>query len=170
MKDRTKKIAATVSGIIAIGAVVGGSVWASTTLAPDPDPKQTYRIYEPAPETEERESTPTPTATPTEAVVEDVAPQTPVEQPAAPAPEAPAPQPQAPQPQAPAPQPEPPAPAPQPEPQPEPEPAPVPILCPGGSTSVGSDGFNDTSCLPNECFSITLPDPAYPQCDAPFRP
>lgn len=169
MKQRTKTAIATASAVLAVSAVVGGSIWASTTLAPEPDPKRTYRIYEPAPETTEREATPTPTIEPTEAVVEDVAPQTPVEQPAAPAPEAPQPQAPAPQqPQQPAPQPEPPAPAP--APQPEPEPAPVPVLCPSGSTSVGSDGFNDTGCLPNECFSITLPDPAYPQCDAPFRP
>lgn len=61
------------------------------------------------------------------------------------------------------------APAPAPEPEPEPAPAP-PVLCAGGSTSVASDGYNDTGCLPNECFSVILPDPAYPQCDAPFRP
>ena len=60
--------------------------------------------------------------------------------------------------------------APDPEPVPDPEPAPVPVLCPGGSTATASDGFNDTSCLPDTCFSIMLPDPAHPECDAPFRP
>lgn len=50
---------------------------------------------------------------------------------------------------------------------PAPEP---PRTCPGGSQSVGSDGYSDTGCLPDICFSIILPDPTHPECDAPFRP
>lgn len=171
MKQRTKTVIATASAVLAVSAVVGGSVWFSSAVAPTPEPKQTYRLYEPAPETTEREATPTPTVTPTEAVTEDVAPQAPVEQaPAAPVEQAPAPQPEAPAPEPQQPDPQPQAPDPAPAPQPEPEPAPVPILCPGGSTSTDSDGFNDLGCLPDICFSITLPDATHPECDTPFRP
>lgn len=45
-----------------------------------------------------------------------------------------------------------------------------PIRCPAGSTANSNDGVNDTSCYPNICFSIVVPDPAHPECDAPFRP
>lgn len=45
-----------------------------------------------------------------------------------------------------------------------------PVLCPGGSTANSSDGYNDTSCLPDICFSIAIPDAAHPECDAAFRP
>lgn len=168
MKQRTKTGIAAASAVLAVSALVGGTVWLSSAVAPEPEPTPTYRMFEPAPETSEREATPTPTptVTPEEIVQEEVAPQVPVEQ----APAAPAPQPQAPapQPQQPAPQPQ--TPDPVPVPQPEPEPVPVAILCPSGSTSVGSDGFNDTGCLPNACFSLTLPDPTHPECDTPFRP
>ncbi|MGV8912480.1 MAG: hypothetical protein ACOH14_07680 [Rhodoglobus sp.] len=58
-----------------------------------------------------------------------------------------------------------------PEPAPAPPPAPVgPTLCPAGSTANSSDGTNDTSCFPNVCFTITVPDPAHPECDYSFKP
>lgn len=63
------------------------------------------------------------------------------------------------------------APAPQPEPAPAPPPPPAPaVMCPAGSSATSSDGYNDTGCLPDICFSIMLPDPAHPECDEPFRP
>lgn len=46
----------------------------------------------------------------------------------------------------------------------------APIRCPGGSLANSSDGVNDTSCMWEVCFSITVPDPAHPECDAAFRP
>lgn len=58
--------------------------------------------------------------------------------------------------------------------QPAPAPAPAapagPARCPAGSTANSSDGVNDTSCFPNVCFTIPVPDPAYPECDVAFRP
>lgn len=45
-----------------------------------------------------------------------------------------------------------------------------PIKCPPGSQANSGDGPNDTSCFPSECFTITLPDPAYPQCVTAFKP
>lgn len=46
----------------------------------------------------------------------------------------------------------------------------APIKCPAGSTANSGDGGNDTSCFPDICFHITLPDPAHPECDTPFKP
>lgn len=45
-----------------------------------------------------------------------------------------------------------------------------PVRCPAGSTANSSDGINDTSCFPDICFTITVPDPAHPECDTAFRP
>ncbi|WP_162819142.1 hypothetical protein [Leifsonia aquatica] len=45
-----------------------------------------------------------------------------------------------------------------------------PIKCPAGSQANSGDGPNDTSCLPEICFHIQLPDPSYPQCETPFKP
>ncbi len=57
------------------------------------------------------------------------------------------------------------------QPAPAPAPAPpAPIRCPAGSTANSSDGVNDTSCFPDVCFTIPVPDPAYPECDVAFRP
>lgn len=39
-----------------------------------------------------------------------------------------------------------------------------------GSQALTGDAGNDTSCLPTICFHITLPDPAHPECAAPFKP
>lgn len=47
---------------------------------------------------------------------------------------------------------------------------PGPTLCPSGSTANSSDGYNDTSCYPDICFSIAVPDPAHPECDYAFKP
>lgn len=68
-----------------------------------------------------------------------------------------------------------------PEPAPEPvveevveEAAPVdpgPILCPVGTQANSGDGFNDTSCLPDVCYTLrSIPDPAYPECDYAYPP
>lgn len=65
--------------------------------------------------------------------------------------------------QAPAPQPPAPAPAPAPEP-------PAPVRCPAGSVPTESDGYNDLACTYEVCFTITVPDPAHPECDSSFRP
>jgi hypothetical protein len=45
-----------------------------------------------------------------------------------------------------------------------------PVRCPAGSTANSSDGENDTSCFPNVCFTIPIPDPAHPECDHTFKP
>ena len=45
-----------------------------------------------------------------------------------------------------------------------------PVRCPAGSTANSNDGVNDTSCFPNVCYSISVPDPAHPECDYAFRP
>jgi hypothetical protein len=50
------------------------------------------------------------------------------------------------------------------------QPAPAPVRCPAGSSANSNDGVNDTSCYPDICFSIAVPDPGHPECDAPFRP
>lgn len=48
---------------------------------------------------------------------------------------------------------------------------PGPVLCPLGSRANSSDGYNDTSCLPEVCFTISvLPDPDHPECDVAFEP
>lgn len=55
-------------------------------------------------------------------------------------------------------------------PPPAPAPAP-PVLCSSiGAVPVASDGYNDTSCTWEVCYSISIPDPAHPECDANFRP
>lgn len=46
----------------------------------------------------------------------------------------------------------------------------APIRCPAGSSANSNDGVNDTSCFPDICFSIAVPDPAHPECDVAFRP
>lgn len=45
-----------------------------------------------------------------------------------------------------------------------------PVRCPAGSSANSSDGVNDTSCFPDICFHLTLPDPAHPECDVAFKP
>lgn len=45
-----------------------------------------------------------------------------------------------------------------------------PTKCPAGSTANSADGVNDTSCFPNVCFGISVPDPAHPECDVAFKP
>ncbi|WP_022891251.1 hypothetical protein [Agromyces subbeticus] len=42
--------------------------------------------------------------------------------------------------------------------------------CPAGSLPNSGDGENHTSCFPEECFHVTLPDPSYPQCVTAFKP
>ena len=68
-----------------------------------------------------------------------------------------------------------PAPAPvvvAPAPAPAPAPAIPPVRCPAGSSANSNDGVNDTSCYPDICLSpgMIIPDPAHPECDAPFKP
>jgi PKD repeat protein len=54
---------------------------------------------------------------------------------------------------------------------PPPPPAPSgPDRCPAGTTVNSNDGTNDTSCLPNICLGLTLPDPAHPECDYAYPP
>lgn len=56
-------------------------------------------------------------------------------------------------------------------PPPPPPPAPSgPIKCPAGSQANSGDGPNDTSCFPEICFHIVLPDPAHPECVTAFKP
>lgn len=45
-----------------------------------------------------------------------------------------------------------------------------PVKCPAGSQANSGDGENDTSCFPEICFHVVLPDPAYPQCEVAFKP
>jgi len=45
-----------------------------------------------------------------------------------------------------------------------------PIRCPAGSSANSNDGVNDTSCFPDICFHIPIPDPAHPECDTAFKP
>jgi len=45
-----------------------------------------------------------------------------------------------------------------------------PIKCPAGSSANSGDGPNDTSCFPDICFHLTLPDPAHPECEVAFKP
>jgi len=44
------------------------------------------------------------------------------------------------------------------------------VKCPAGSSANSGDGPNDTSCFPNICFHLTLPDPEYPECEVAFKP
>ncbi len=53
---------------------------------------------------------------------------------------------------------------------PPPPPPPAAVKCPAGSTANSNDGRNDTSCYPNICFTIPVPDPAHPECDQAFKP
>jgi len=53
---------------------------------------------------------------------------------------------------------------------PAPEPA-GPDLCPAGTQSQSSDGYNDLSCAPDVCLTIRgIPDPQYPECDYFYPP
>lgn len=45
-----------------------------------------------------------------------------------------------------------------------------PIKCPAGSSANSGDAGNDTSCFPDICFHITLPDAAHPECVTAFKP
>lgn len=45
-----------------------------------------------------------------------------------------------------------------------------PDLCPPGTQSNGSDGYNDTSCGPDICWTMPIPDPAHPECDYFYPP
>jgi hypothetical protein len=42
--------------------------------------------------------------------------------------------------------------------------------CPAGSQANSGDASGDTSCFPEICFHIVLPDPAHPECVTPFKP
>ena len=44
------------------------------------------------------------------------------------------------------------------------------IHCPAGSMANSGDSSGATSCFPDICFHVTLPDPAYPQCVTAFKP
>lgn len=44
------------------------------------------------------------------------------------------------------------------------------IKCPAGSTADAGNAGNDTSCFPDICFRIMLPDAAHPECVTPFKP
>lgn len=46
----------------------------------------------------------------------------------------------------------------------------TPVKCPAGSQANSGDGGNDTSCFPEICFHIVLPDPAHPECVTAFKP
>lgn len=45
-----------------------------------------------------------------------------------------------------------------------------PNRCPAGTSANSGDGGRDTSCLPNICFGLTLPDPSHPECDYAHPP
>ena len=93
-------------------------------------------------------------------VIETSVPEAPAEvAPVAPVVEAPAPVVEQPAPVAPAPVVEAPA----------PEPVPL-TTCPEGSFASTGDETGDTSCLPEICRHIMLPDPVYPECETPFKP
>ena len=50
-------------------------------------------------------------------------------------------------------------------------PGPVALIkCPAGSQANSGNAGNDTSCFPEQCFRMVLPDPAHPECDTPFKP
>jgi hypothetical protein len=44
------------------------------------------------------------------------------------------------------------------------------IHCPAGSTANSGDVQGATSCFPDICFHITLPDPNHPECVTAFKP
>lgn len=48
--------------------------------------------------------------------------------------------------------------------------APAQTHCPAGSQANSGDASGDTSCFPEICFHIVLPDPAHPECVTPFKP
>lgn len=153
---KTRRAGAIITSIAAVGLIIGGT-WgvgaalAATRDAPAPAPTSTF---EPSRfvDDEPIEPTPTPTAEPV-----------PVELPVTEAPVEPAPAPVEPAPA-------PPAPVVEPAPAPAPPPPPAPVRCPAGSVSTESDGYNDTACTWEVCFTVTVPDPAHPECDAVFRP
>ena len=140
-----KRVGAIASAFVAVGVIVGGTVGIASAVSPaDPEPTNDRQRSTSIVVDETPEPTVTPTETPTpEPVVEEPVVEPDVVEPAAPAPVAPvAPAPAPVAPAAPAPPvvappaPEPPAPAP-------------PVRCPGGSSSVESDGYNDLACMPN---------------------
>ena len=49
-----------------------------------------------------------------------------------------------------------------------------PVLCPAGSQANSGTTINgvrvDTSCFPDICFHLVLPDPAHPECVTAFKP
>jgi hypothetical protein len=45
-----------------------------------------------------------------------------------------------------------------------------PTRCPAGSQANSGDASGDTSCFPEICFHLVLPDPAHPECVTPFKP
>lgn len=168
MKQRTKRVIANVIATGGVIAIVAGGIWMSSALGsqeprPTPSPTGSGQVVNPVPQ---------PAPTSADRTVDDLTVPEPVEVPVPPV-EAPT---EPTQPGA-GTQPEPQPAQPQPEPEvevepapPPPPPPPPPVTCPAGSTSVGSDGTNDTACLPDVCFTLTLPDPNHPECDAPFRP
>lgn len=150
MNSTTKRTIASVSAFGAVAALVIGVFGAASALGaatPAPEPSVTSVSYErPASLFEDVRPDIEPTVEPTETP----APVEPVVEEPAPAVE-PEPAPVQPAPAEPAPAPAPPAPAPVVEPAP-PAPAPAPApprLCPGGSSSVESDGYNDLACMPS---------------------
>lgn len=170
MNKTTKKRLTDATAIGAVAAVIGGAIWASATFntapAPQPTPSPTSsrmvvdEIPQPIPTNADRfledQEVPVAPEVPTAPEIAPESPTAPLEggsedgstpsQPVQPAPE------------------------PEPAPEPAPEPPPPPVTCPAGSSSVASDGYNDTGCLPDVCFSLILPDVNHPECDAPFRP
>lgn len=143
-----RKIIASAISVVAVAAIVGG-VYAATSAVQRP--AEESPTIAPVVQT----STPTPTLSPSATPTPP-----PVEQAVAPAPEPPAEQ----------------APVEQqvveeqpPAEQPVEEPA-APIRCPAGSSANSNDGVNDTSCFPDICFNIAVPDPAHPECDVAFKP
>lgn len=159
MNASTKQTLGAVAAFVAVATIVTGSFAIAAEVSPHnnptPEPTVSSVVYERPASSFADLFTPTPTPEP---VIESPAPV--VEEPA-PVEEA-----------------EPPV-AVEEEPTPvvvDESPAPVdtpdPIRCPGGSVSVGSDGVNDTACLPAECLSGTVGDPnaPRPQCEAAFRP
>jgi len=138
----------TIAGLVTAAVLTGGVAYAASFQ--NPEPTKTSAISEPIEPSET--TSPTPTPEPTVEPVVEPAPvaEAPVE------PVAPAPAPVT----APAPVVEAPAPAPEPD----------PIRCPAGSTANSNDGVNDTSCYPDICFTIAVPDPVHPECDEAFKP
>lgn len=135
---------ATGFSVVAVAAIVGG-VYASTSAVQRP------AVESPTIAPIMQTSTPTPTLTPSATPTPE-----PVAEVVAPAPEAPVEQ-------APVEEQKVEDPAP-------PPPPPAPVRCPAGSSANSSDGVNDTSCFPDICFNIAVPDPAHPECDVAFKP